>query len=121
MSSLEVDLVTFSDADFNLTQAQPFANGLTTVGTNALHMQIRANATDPTVWIEVTTANGYITVSGGTSITIIIPQTLLAKMPAGAYVYSLIMSSNGGANRTEVMRGNVTHSAGPTQWTAGTV
>lgn len=120
MASLEVDLITFSDADFTLTQAQPFANGLTTVGTNPLHMQVRANATDPTVWAELTTANGLIVVASGTSITITIPQTLLVRVPPGAYVYSLIMVSPNGAVRTEVFRGMITHSAGPTQWTAGT-
>jgi hypothetical protein len=125
MASLEVDIVTYSDADFNLPQTEPFANGLTSVGNNTLHMQVRTLATDPTVWLEATTANGLLTVSGGgATIAIYLPQSMLVKLPPGSYVYSLIMSvltGLGTYTRTEVFRGTMTHNAGPTQWTVGTL
>jgi hypothetical protein len=104
-----------------MTLTQPFSNALATVGSNPLHMQVRINATDPTVWAEISTANGLITVSGGgTSISINIPQSKLVTIPPGAYVYSIIMSAFGGTSRVEVARGDLTHNAGPTQWDAGT-
>lgn len=121
MSSLEVDITTYSDADFSMTQTEPFANGLASVSSNPLHMQVRSAADDPTVWIQLTSAAGQITVGGGgSSVTVLIPQTMLQNLPAGTYVYSVIMSSNNGANRSEVWRGVQTHNVGPTKWTAGT-
>lgn len=120
MASLEVDLITYSDASFTLTQTEPFANGLSSVGTNPLHMQVRTTASDPTVWIELTTANGMIVVTSGTSIALNIAQSQLENLPQGQYVYSVIMSLSGGLARAEVWRGTLTHNAGPTRWDAGT-
>jgi len=121
MASLEVDLATFSDADFNQTQTQPFANGITNVGSNKLHMQVRKIATDATVWIELTTENGGLAIGGGgTAVSLFIPQTALMNFPPGVYVYSLIMIVEpilGQFNRQELFRGTLTHTAGPTQFT----
>lgn len=133
MASLEVDFVTYSDADFNLTQSQPFANGLATVGASpTMHMQVRTTAIDPTAWINLTMLNAlttssmaYLSVSGGgTNVSIFIPQSILMNLPPGIYVYSIIMTLatvNGGISRTEVWRGMMTHNAGPTQFAAGTL
>lgn len=127
MASLEVDLVSYSDADFSFNQAGPFANGLANLGANPLHMQVRTTPTDPTVWIEATSVNAWLSAgSGGTVLSIFIPQSKLATLPAGVYYYSIIMTVVGGGSSTngyfrqEVMRGTFTHNAGPTQFPVGT-
>lgn len=116
----EVDFNTFTDVDFNQTQNSPIP-----LGANALHMQIRAQAGDPTVWAELNTANGRITVQNGTPdiVSLFLPQSVLNTIPPGQYVYSLVLSTStvNGFLRTEVFRGVITHAAGPTQWPEGTL
>jgi len=115
-----VNIVTYSDSDFALSQEVAFD-----VGTNPLHMHVRTAAADPTVWLELTTANGIITVSDETpddesaTVDILILQSSLLNLPAGVYVQSLIMSSVNGTRRTEIWRGTFTHNVGPTRWAAG--
>lgn len=116
--TLEVDLITYSDADFSTSVQSPFR-----IGVNPLHMQVRTVASDPTVWLEATTANGLITVTvGGSFDTVVlsIPESRLLNLPPAVYVHSLIMSSANATLRTEVWRGIMTHNVGPTRWTAGT-
>lgn len=113
-----VDITTYSDADFTLTQNTPLP-----VTTNPLHMQVRTKADDKTVWLELTTANGRLVVAAGPpeTLTINIPQPSLETLPAGNYVFSIIMSSFSGTKRTEVFRGTQIHIVGPTLWAAGTL
>lgn len=114
----DLDLITFSDCD--LVTIQPAPAGITLDNINPLHMQVRSIATDPTVWIELTTANGYLVVDATNNLlTITIPQSKLENLPPGIYVYSIIQSVRSSV-RTEVFRGTLTHSAGPTQWQQGT-
>ncbi|WP_024340971.1 hypothetical protein [Bradyrhizobium japonicum] len=121
MSSLSVDLVTYSDADFSLSKTQPFANGLSTVGSNPLHMQVRTRPEDEVAWIEATTENGLLIVTdAGATVTVSIPRSSLVNLPSGSYVYSIIMSAFDGAQRLEVFRGTLSHNIGPTRWAAGT-
>lgn len=67
--------------------------------------------------------------SGAHSVTLFQPETIqltlpnakLLNLPPGGYVHSCVMSSLGGASRSEVWRGTLIHNVGPTQWTAGTL
>lgn len=113
--SLTVAFITFSDCDFtqNVTT-------LTDTTGNPLHMQARSSADDPTVWIECSTANGRLTQPSSSVVAVSIPQSALRTLPAGVYVLSCIMTKFGGAVRSEVWRGTLTHSVGPTQFAAGT-
>jgi hypothetical protein len=109
-----VNIETYSDADFVLSQQSPIR-----IGTNPLYMHVRTAADDATVWIEATTANGMLAVAVGVdfdTITLTIYQSKLLNLPPGVYVQSLIMSSAGGTVRTEIWRGTFTHSAGPTRF-----
>lgn len=118
----EVDILTFTDCDF--LQVVPSTIG-SLAAANSFHMQIRSIPTDPTVWVDLNSLqvpNPLMRTAGSPdTITINIPQSKLNKMPPGQYVYSVIMVSSGGLVRTEVFRGIITHSAGPTQFAAGTV
>lgn len=118
MTATVVNMVTYSDADYILEDQQ---SPVRVVG-NPLHMHVRTAADDKTVWLDVSSANGMITSEdAGTydTVSILIPQAKLLTLPPGEYVQSLIMSSDDATHRTEVWRGTLTHSAGPTRWTAG--
>lgn len=114
MTTLNIE--TYSDADFSVVQNAAFA----IVG-NRLRMHVRKTAADPTVWLELTTDNGGLTITDATpdTVTVYIAQASLLNLPPGDYVHSCVMSSQGGSLRTEVWRGTFIHSAGPTRWAAG--
>lgn len=116
--SVEVDITTYSDADFNL--AQTLLTAMPTDTTSKLHMQSRQSATDANVYLNLTSDAGQLTIVDTTHVTISVPQSMLQFLPPGVYTYSLICTSNGGAVRTEVFRGVHTHNAGPTQFNANT-
>jgi len=115
-----VNLTSYSDADFFYSQpTTPVA-----VGANPLHLQLRVDPSDNTVWLEATSANGLITITNPLSVetvNLIIPVPNLLKLIASVYQYSLIMSSLSGQKRTELFRGTWTHNIGPTKWPAGTL
>lgn len=118
----QVYLETYSDADFRLSQDSPLHP--VRIGSNPLHMHVRTLADDNTVWLDATSVNGMLLVQAGTGdtpdvVSIFIPQNRLLNLPVGDYVYSLIMSNVNLGLRTEVWRGALKHSAGPTRWTAG--
>ena len=117
-----VNFETYSDADFSLTQDSPLHP--VRIGSNPLHLHVRSLAADHTVWLDASTSNGMLSVNPGVgdtpdSIVVLIPQSKLLNLPVGEYVQSLIMSNFNLGRRTEIWRGTLKHSAGPTRWTAG--
>lgn len=113
-----VNIVTYSDADFTLEHAAAID-----VYGNPLHMHVRKTASDETVWLDLSTANGSITITDGTPdvITLYIAQAKLLNLPPGEYVHSLIMTTFSGLFRVEIWRGTLTHNVGPTRWAAGEI
>ncbi len=53
------------------------------------------------------------------TIQLTLPNSKLINLPPSIYVHSCVMSSLGGTARSEVWRGTLTHSVGPTHWAAG--
>lgn len=107
-------LVTYNDADFSGAYSSAVS-----VGTNALRMQVRKQADDATVWAELTSEADELSaadVTDGSTITIEISHQKLLKMPPDDYVFSVIMWSQDTPQRTEVLRGTISHNAGPTRW-----
>jgi len=113
-----LDIITYSDADFSVDFAS-----VEDIGSNPLHMHVRTDAANPTVWIEATTENEMLAVAAttdGSIVTLTISQSKLLNLPAGEYVHSCIMSLFDGLERVEIWRGTLTHNIGPTRWEAGT-
>lgn len=108
------DLTSYSDVDFIQTVTTSLV-----LAAQPLHMQIRTSADDPTVWVYLTTGDG-LEILSSSSVRVTILQPKLENLPAGVYVYSIVATSQNGANRSEVARGSFTHIHGPTRWDAGT-
>jgi hypothetical protein len=85
---------------------------------NSLRMHVRANAADPTVFIECSTDNGYIMITDGPNgeFKLWIPLSGLLNLTPGSYVHSLIMTDYVTNIRNDIWRGTLTHQAGPTRW-----
>jgi len=71
-------------------------------------MQIRPSHTSPTVLIELTPANGRITLGAGGQITLNISAANTETLPAGRHVYDLEVIAPDGTTVTRFLQGNVT-------------
>jgi len=128
MSAAEVDLITFTDADY----AQAFRYQLTSTPTYydftscQLLMEVRKLAEDVEVFLSLTsTFSGIAPGSSGIDIstgddgkpsifTIVIARAALAEIPEGDYVQSLILVTPDGLH-SDLWRGTFTNSVGPTR------
>jgi hypothetical protein len=72
-----LNLITYSDTDTVVDVPAPLA-----IGTNPLHMQVRAVASDPTVWLEASSANGLLSVFPGTTGTPVAATSISNASPA---------------------------------------
>ena len=112
-----VNITTFSDADFIRTFSYQTISGATIdLAGSSLDMMVRARADDATVYIDLSTANGGITIDYLTpgAFTVRIPFDKLNKLSAGEYVHSMIRQRADKIKET-VWRGTLTHAIGPTR------
>jgi hypothetical protein len=88
-----------------------------------MEMMVRKLPTDAEVFVELSTdpgdgivlsASNPLTPTYLDTINITIKMEQLAKMPAGNYVHSLIMTRADGAH-DDIWRGTITHAIGPTR------
>lgn len=125
---MNVDIVTFSDADLIRTFYYRQIDTLTPVDLTgcSMRMMVRKAADDATVFIELSTGIGSSGLAPNIFITdtingifgIEITRQMLLTVAPGVYVHSLIMQNINGI-RTDIWRGTLTHSIGPTRY-AGT-
>jgi hypothetical protein len=128
MPAINIDLYTYTDADF----CQAFK--LLMDGTNyydftdkTLMMKIRRNPEDVEVFVSlVSSPDGVIAGGGGIDIyaddggailntfVVIIPMSQLQGMAEGTYVHSMVIDHLNGCTE-ELWRGNVIHAIGPTR------
>lgn len=89
---------------------------------DSLRMHARSDPADSTVWLELTTINGLIVITNYSAgaFTLTMPLATLLKIPTGVYQHSLVWTQTT-LIRSEIWRGTITHSAGPTRWKPGTV
>lgn len=112
---MNVDITTYSDVDHDQTIEVDQV-----IDADAeLHLHVRSTAESKSVWIDATSENGMVIVTGEQTtdtsmIRLLVPYTTLRNLPAGDYVHSLILYAGG--VRTEVWRGTWTHNAGATRW-----
>lgn len=112
-----VDIATFSDCDFIRTFRYQTIDGATIdLAGSSLDMMVRSRADDATVYIELSTGNGGVTIDYLTpgTFTVYIPIDKLGKLSAGSYVHSLIRKRPDQIKET-VWRGALVHAIGPTR------
>jgi len=114
-----VDLITFSDADLVESFYYKTAEGdPVDLTDHSLRMTVRKRANDATAEFECTTFNGRIWFNdaAGGAFTLQIPVSILRRLKPGNYVQSLIATDPNQKLRTDLWRGQLVHSAGPTRW-----
>jgi len=127
MSAAEVDLITFTDADYAEAYRYEVGSGVYYDFTGCqLLMMVRKTAEDAEVFLSLTSTFDGITVgNSGIDIatgdddkpsvfTIVIARADLGRIPEGEYVQSLIVVTPDGL-RSDIWRGSLTHSMGPTR------
>ena len=113
---MTLQIQTYTDADFNGTF---IADPVIPLAALNIRMMVRRHAADATVYLDLATDSGIFKVADTTDVigkyTIAIAQSELSRMQVGDYVFSVIAYSS--QQRTEIGRGTLTHSAGPTRFT----
>jgi len=122
--TVTVDLITYSDADLVESFYYQTEDGDPIDLTNhSLRMMVRKHAEDATAQFECTTFNGriwYNDAAGG-AFTLTIPVAILEFLRPGEYVHSLIATEPIFKGRTDLWRGRLVHSVGPTRWELNTL
>jgi hypothetical protein len=108
-----------NDADFYRSFAYQTTDGVPIDLTGAtMRMILRKNASDVTVYIELTTDPGegiqIISPPTGGTFTVLISQAQLEQLPVDDYVHSLIMTAPSGL-QTKIWSGTLTTLAGPSR------
>jgi hypothetical protein len=112
-----LNIATFSDCDFIRTFVYKTIDGVSIdLAGSSFEMMVRARADDATVYIDLSTGNGLISIDFLTlgTFTVHIPQPDLEKLSAGEYVHSLIRKRPDKILE-QVWRGTLTHAIGPTR------
>jgi hypothetical protein len=111
-----VNIIAQNDADFYCWFAfkDGAGNPINITGAT-MDMKIRRTLEDATVFLDLTSANGDITLIDPASglFTILIGMEELQQMSSGDYVQSLVMTLNG--LRTQMWRGTFTNILGPSR------
>ena len=114
-----IDIITFSDADLVESFYYQTADGDPVDMTGySLRLMVRKHAGDATAEFECTTFNGrlWFNDEAGGAFTLQIPVSVLQFLRPGTYVQSLIATDPIQKLRTDLWRGELIHSAGPTRW-----
>jgi len=118
-----VNIDTYSDIAFDRTFLyQDSAYNAFDLTGDILRMHVRARAEDATVFISLSSDEGdasNITILNPANgvFRIVIPNSMLLRLPVGIYVHSLIRTDEFNSNiRQEIWRGTLTHYSGPTRW-----
>jgi hypothetical protein len=112
-----VNISTRSDADFIRTFVYQTTLGVPVDLTGStLHMMARVHAADVTVMLDLTMANGDITITNAAAgqFSIWIPLATLSRLPANNYDHSLIRYRPD-LKTEEIWYGTLTHTIGATR------
>jgi hypothetical protein len=115
---MQTNIVSYSDAGFGAAYSLVDSNNAAINLTGkTLRMHLRLVAGDPTVWMELTDANGLIVITTRATgaISIAVPYSKLLPLPPAVYVHSLV-STDTLSNRVDIWQGTWTHNDGPTRW-----
>lgn len=123
---MNVAIITFNDCDFSnsypvnaLDMTTPLVkvstSGNSTTILPSLRMMVKTTGESATAFLDLSTQNGLVTYASSV-ITIHIPVALYGVMPAGEYVHSMIYFFPPLNTKTEIWRGTLTHTIGPTRW-----
>jgi hypothetical protein len=119
----EVDFTTYTDSDMVRSFYYQLVSGTPIDLTGySLRMMVRRQASDATAEFECNTFNGRIWFNDPTqgAFTLQIPIAVLSILEPYTYTHSLIATAPHTFLRTDIWRGSLIHSAGPTRWELGT-